>query len=150
MPKFGHKSSSTKYSFSNDPEPEISGPVEFQMQQWFTLKKWKNTKYNCTSTPSRIDIVYHAFFSLTDKLCVGISFTLIKEEKEMEYKIRNYHTFLKSDSFRSRNEVSMDRRALLQFADPSPFEYWLNWESGQVSKLQHAEERIAYRINKRA
>src|ERR1700693_1873951 len=81
MPKFGHKNSSTKYSFSNKPEPEISGPVEFEIHQWFTLKKWKNNPFQYGSkisvavaggsdnpVKSGAMMTFPKFCSLSDKL----------------------------------------------------------------------------------
>ena len=138
MIKLSKNNSSTKYSFSNKPEPEISGPVEFQIEQWFTIKAWKNAKVKLAChnrVENRKLIVYKKCFSFSDKLHLHMTFDLFREERE--YKIWAYCTELTGNSLGDASQGQQvfwrDRSALLQFVDPSQYEYWLNYESGAIS-----------------
>lgn len=141
MKLFAKKTASPKYAFKEQKkEPEISSPVDFQIQQWLNLKKWKDTdywldKFDRTKT---INISFGKFFSVTDKVHVGIQFALRKTPNEFEYKIDDYYTYLTNKSLGKVGEnqkvlTRKRRSALLALGvDPTQFEYWFNYDSGTV------------------
>jgi hypothetical protein len=137
MIKLRKNNSSTKDSSSNKPEPEISGPVEFKIEQWFTLKAWKNAtvRFYHNRVENRKIIIYKKCFSFSDKLHLDMSFDLFRGKRE--YKIWEYCTELTGhslgDASRGQQVFWRDRSALLQFVDPSQYEYWLNYKSGLIS-----------------
>ena len=145
---FRKKSSESKTSSNKD--LEISGPVEFQILQWFNLKKWKNTESQLRPPKPGFKglLIYRRFFSVTDKLRMDLVFGWKKEGRD--YKIAEYMACISLASFGgalfeglSDMNKYLDRSTLLKLgADPTQFEFWFNYESGKMGDLSEAEERM--------
>src|SRR6478609_2167085 len=129
-----------KYTFKEQKkEPEISSPLEFQLAQWFKLRKWIGGSYNIehqekSKVQSNLLINFPKFFSVTDKVHANLSMMLRRGGKEKEHRIVTYYADISNDSLGGLADkpyaVRYERSDLLKIADPSNFEFWINYDSG--------------------